>query len=273
MPLFSYAPLPDLDAYLARIGYTGSREPNLETLNALIYAHQLRVPFENMSGCAYGETVYLDIPHVFEKVVNHGRGGYCFELNGLFSTLLRTLGFDAYTCLARVIIAPDMPPRPISHRAVIIRLDGKKYICDVGFGGAMAPFAVELSEKRQTVMNETYWVKYLEEGWFELCRARHHGIGDEATDKGDDMGLLYFSLPAAIDEDYEAVNYQTSRVRDNIFVQRRWCSLRTPSGYISLIGDDFVIMDKGVKTVRKVTDAEVPALLEQYMNIRPTENI
>ena len=73
MPCLYSATLPCRiwDAYLARIGYTGSREPNLETLNALIYAHQLRVPFENMSGCAYGETVYLDIPHVFEKVVSH----------------------------------------------------------------------------------------------------------------------------------------------------------------------------------------------------------
>ena len=80
----TYQPLPDVDAYLARMNYTGSREVCLQTLNDLIYTHQCNVPFENLDCCDYHIPVSLEIDHLFEKVVLKRRGGYCFELNGIF---------------------------------------------------------------------------------------------------------------------------------------------------------------------------------------------
>lgn len=271
MPLFNYDKLPSVDAYLERIGYTGSREVSLETLNALILAHQMTVPFENLDCHAYGERIRLDMPHLFEKVVTNRRGGYCFELNGIFLSLLRDLGFDAYNCLGRIVVAPGEPIRPILHRAILVRLDGKLYVCDVGFGGPMAPFAIEVSSERQTVNGETFWVEEDELGWYLLKRLHKNGIDDEADASGDEAPVMYFSLPAATNDDYAPMNAAMSEVPTSVFVFLRWASLRTPTGYVSIRGNAFTIMENGVKTTREVSDDEAAALLEQYMNIRPVK--
>lgn len=271
MPLFNYDKLPSLDAYLERIGYTGSREVNRETLNALVLAHQQTVPFENLDCNSYGEKIRLDMPHLFEKVVTNRRGGYCFELNGLFVSMLRDFGFDAYSGLGRIVVAPGEPIRPILHRTVLVRLDGKLYLCDVGFGGPMAPFAVEVNAEPQTFFGETFWVEEDELGWYLLKRLRKNGIEDEANAAGDEAPVMYFSLPAATNEDFAPMNVAMSEDPASIFVFLRWASLRTPNGYVSMRGNAFNIMENGVKTTREVSEDEAAALLQQYMNIRPVK--
>src|SRR4051812_10193641 len=83
----------DVHAYLERIRYHGPLDPTAETLRRLQVAHLLSVPFENLS-IHWGEPIELDDEALFEKIVVRRRGGFCYELNGLFATLLRALGFD-----------------------------------------------------------------------------------------------------------------------------------------------------------------------------------
>ena len=82
----------NVGAYLERIGYDGPLAPTAETLRRLHVAHLLAVPFENLSIHA-GEAVVLDDESLFDKVVRRRRGGFCYELNGLFAALLRSVGF------------------------------------------------------------------------------------------------------------------------------------------------------------------------------------
>ena len=86
----------DVDAYLERIGYVGAREPSADVLVGLHRAHVLAVPFENLD-IHLGVANVLDLEHVFDKIVARRRGGWCYELNGLFALLLEGLGF-AVTC-------------------------------------------------------------------------------------------------------------------------------------------------------------------------------
>ena len=81
----------DLDAYFARIGYSGPRAPTLETLKALHFAHATAIPFENLDVLAK-RPILLDPPVLQKKLVAQKRGGYCFEVNGLFAAVLRQLG-------------------------------------------------------------------------------------------------------------------------------------------------------------------------------------
>src|SRR5918995_2554428 len=92
----------DVDAYLERIDYRGPLAPTAETLRRLHVAHLLAVPFENLSIHA-GEPVVLDDEALFEKIVARRRGGFCYELNGLFAWLLRALGFRVTMLSARVV--------------------------------------------------------------------------------------------------------------------------------------------------------------------------
>lgn len=137
-----YAKLPDVNAYLRRIGMEGEDLPVCEkTLSRLVYANITHIPFENIDVWDTGACPDIGIPAVFDKVVRRSRGGYCFEINGLFAAFLRALGFEAYSVAARVEVGRNYLT-PYTHRAVVCAVDGKKYYCDIGFGTAAAHSAV-----------------------------------------------------------------------------------------------------------------------------------
>ncbi len=125
----------DLNAYFERIGYTGPCSATLETLRALHLHHAQTIPFENLNPLT-GRPVPLDLPSVERKLLYEGRGGYCFEQNLLFSSVLRALGFHVTSLAARVLWnAPEDSIRPRCHMLLCVYLDDEPYIADVGFGG------------------------------------------------------------------------------------------------------------------------------------------
>ena len=266
-----YETLPDLEAYLERIHYTGTRELTRENLNQLVYDHQCAVPFENMDCCLYyrAQAVALDAPHLFEKVVTNRRGGYCFELNGLFVLLLRAFGFNAYSCFCR--IARGEALRPVMHRGCVVLLDGKEYFCDVGFGGPMAPFAVECSEEHQTFFGETYWIIPAEGGWRRLMRRRGNGIGDGGERFDEDASVVIYAPMPFMSQDFAAASFQCSGLPTAGFVQRPMVNLRTHDGYLNLADHVFTEVHDGVKESRELTDEEFPAVLLERFGIQRCE--
>lgn len=122
----------DVDAYFRRIGLTGPVARSPEGLRALQRAHLLSVPFENLS-IHYGEPVVLDDDALFRKVVAQRRGGFCYELNGLFAALLRGLGFDVTMVSAGVMSASGQFGPEFDHMALVVSA-GERWLVDVGFG-------------------------------------------------------------------------------------------------------------------------------------------
>ena len=99
----------NIKAYLERIDYHGSTAPSAATLRALQLAHLLTVPFENLSIHAR-EPIVLEDEALFGKIVQRRRGGFCYELNGLFALLLRTLGYKVTMLSAGVAHATGVTP-------------------------------------------------------------------------------------------------------------------------------------------------------------------
>jgi arylamine N-acetyltransferase len=126
----------DLDAYLARIGLDGPREPTLATLRAIVGGHSGAIAFENLDPFT-GRSVVLDVPALEAKLVRGGRGGYCFEQNGLLIAALDALGYTTTGLAARVVWnqAPDAPVPARGHMLVRVDLDEGPHLVDVGFGG------------------------------------------------------------------------------------------------------------------------------------------
>ncbi|MEY9927238.1 N-hydroxyarylamine O-acetyltransferase [Catenulispora sp. GP43] len=127
----------DLDAYLARIGYTGDRTPSAETLRALQRAHIYAIPFENLDPIR-GVVPSLDLGDLTAKLVRDTtRGGYCYEQNTLYAAALRALGFEVTLLAARVLVGA-MPGdlRPRTHMLLLAEAPGDpgRYLTDVGFG-------------------------------------------------------------------------------------------------------------------------------------------
>src|SRR5919204_4173614 len=121
----------NIELYLQRINYLGSLDPTAETLRALHVAHLLAVPFENLN-IGMGWPIVLDQAALFDKIVVRRRGGFCYELNGLFAALLRALGFGVTMLAARANGRDGLGP-PFDHLA--LRVDAPEpYLADVGFG-------------------------------------------------------------------------------------------------------------------------------------------
>lgn len=134
-----------LDPYLARIGYTGPRFPDLQALRGIVAGHTRAIPFENLDPLL-GRTVRLDPEPLVDKLVRSGRGGYCFEQNLLLSHALAALGFRVVGLVARV--RWGVPPEivtPRTHMVVRVDLDEGPFVVDVGFGGTTptAPLRLE----------------------------------------------------------------------------------------------------------------------------------
>src|SRR5262245_4665703 len=134
----------EVDGYCARIGYSGSREPTLALLQAIVAGHTAAIPFENFDVLAR-RPVRLDRSSLYDKLVRHRRGGYCYEHNLLLLGVLQGLGFRAVGLAARVHRSrpPGVVP-PRSHMLLRVDLAEGPHLADVGFGTAVtAPLALE----------------------------------------------------------------------------------------------------------------------------------
>jgi N-hydroxyarylamine O-acetyltransferase len=122
-------------AYLARIGIPEPQALDAQALRLLHRAHQLAVPFENLS-IHLGEPISLDTADLIDKIVSRRRGGFCYELNGAFASLLERLGARVTRLSARVYGDDGTPSPPFDHLALAVRLpDGTgPWLADVGFG-------------------------------------------------------------------------------------------------------------------------------------------
>ncbi|MEU6227782.1 arylamine N-acetyltransferase [Streptomyces sp. NPDC047042] len=123
-------------AYLRRLGVERPVSPTLDTLRELQLRHLVSVPFENLS-IHLGEEIVLAEDRLFDKVVGARRGGFCYELNGLFGALLTALGFDVTLLAARVYGDEGRLGIPYDHLALrvgTVDAEGGDWLVDVGFG-------------------------------------------------------------------------------------------------------------------------------------------
>ena len=124
--------------YLAHIHYTGSMKPTIEVLAELQRCHTLSVPFENLS--VFGrEKIVLSKDWLFDKISRRHRGGFCYELNRLFSLLLDYFGFKHELHAASVFDYKTGSPGPPSHVILAINIENEIWVSDVGFGFCTFP--------------------------------------------------------------------------------------------------------------------------------------
>ena len=210
----------DLDAYFERIGYAGPRAPTLEVLTALQRAHPAAIPFEGIEPML-GRPVRLDPASLEAKLLRGGRGGYCFENNGVFWRVLDALGFAVTPLSARVRwMAPeDAPLGPLSHMILRVSLPEGPYLCDVGFGGQSptAPLRFEAGAEQATP-HGTYRLVDQNGGWELQLRLP------------DRWAAMYrFNLEPSVLADYEVASWFTSTHPASYFTNNLIAS-RAPEG-------------------------------------------
>lgn len=122
----------DADQYLQRIKCKKERVPNLRYLKSLHKNHVIQIPFENLD-IHLGNQIILDVKKIYNKIILNKRGGFCFELNGLFFHLLSQLGFTCHLISAQVYKDGEWG-QPFEHAAILVYFEDQVYLVDVGFG-------------------------------------------------------------------------------------------------------------------------------------------
>jgi N-hydroxyarylamine O-acetyltransferase len=245
----------DLDAYFARIGYSGDLRPTLPVLEKLHLAHATHIPFENLD-ILLGRPIRLDLASLQAKLVRSQRGGYCFEQNLLFGRVLEQIGFNVTILAARVRYrATRLLPR--THVLLQVEVDGNSWLADVGFGGAglLGPIRLAPGEA-QRQFAWTYQV--VEEAGMRVLRSR---VGERWE------GLYAFTLEPQHLPDLEMANYYVSTHPESRFVQTLAVQRASPEVRYALRNREFII-DRGAAglTTRTIADDDeiLRLLAEQF---------
>ena len=252
----------DVDAYLERLRYRGSRAATAETLRDLQLAHLLAVPFENLSLHA-GEPIVLEDGALFDKIVVRRRGGFCYELNGLFAALLRALGFEVTMLAARVADGEGGYSPAFDHMALMVELEDR-WLVDVGFGDTF----------REPLLLDERDVQQQAGGAYRVDADGERLVLVERKPGGSWKPQYCFALRGYAFADYEdrCRFHQTSP--DSHFRKSRMCSRATPDG--RLTSSDLRLIETsldGERRERTVADeAERERLLAERFGIRLRRN-
>ena len=245
-----------LERYLARVEHVASLDPTVATLHALHEAHASHIPFENID-VLLGRGVDLEPAALQQKIVVDRRGGYCFEHNLLFASVLQELGFDV-TCLSARVRLGAVGIRPRTHMLLLVRCAESQWIADVGFGsdGLLLPVpfapAAESSQGLRTcrVIGEGTW-------WVMQSRRADAWID-----------LYAFTLDAHERIDYEVLNHFTATHPRSIFRSLLVAQLLSADRRIGLRNHELTVETIGGTATRTLTDAEVVEALRNTFGLQ-----
>jgi N-hydroxyarylamine O-acetyltransferase len=247
----------DIQSYLDRIGYRGPLTPTAETLRALQVAHLQTVPFENLSIHAH-QPIVLDDESLFDKVVVRRRGGFCYELNGLFAALLRTLGFEVAMLSAAVARADGTFGPEFDHMALQVDLE-ERWLADVGFGDSFRE-PLRLDERGE--QPEGVRAFRIDKDGDHLLLLRRDGPGELWQPQ------YRFTLQPYEYPDYADMCrfHQTSP--ESHFTRQTVCSLATREGRVTLSGMKLITTKGGERQERVLgSDGERAALLREMFGV------
>ena len=230
----------DFRQYLARIGYTGEVGPTLEVLSSLQEFHLLSVPFENLDIHA-GKRIILDPALLFDKIVVMKRGGFCYELNGLFNLLLQEIGFNVRLAMGRVYDRKlDVYGPEFDHMLVLAEVDGNTWLVDVGFGDfSMHPLRFAL-DTPLTDRNGKFVIERHDDDYFRVSRF--------SSSENRYVTEYLFSPKQRSLADFEPMCLYHQTSPESHFTRQRVCSIATPTGRTTLRDDRLIITRHGART-------------------------
>ena len=219
-----------IEKYLNRIGMTMPETivPDSRLLSEIQYAHCTTVPYENLD-IIRGIPISLSPEDLYDKIVENGRGGYCFELNGLLGVLLESLGYEVTDCFARYLRGESQIPMR-RHRVLKVKAKDGVFTCDVGTGEACPRTPLRLVEGLvQNSCGEQY--RYSREpafGWLLMDHIH-----------GEWKPFYSFEEFHVLPVDFTAANFYCQYAADSPFNKKEMFSLKTKDGRITLDGNIF----------------------------------
>jgi N-hydroxyarylamine O-acetyltransferase len=246
----------DTQAYLLRIGHTGSTTPSADTLHALHRAHLFSVPFENLD-IDLGRNIPCDETAAVRKVVELKRGGFCYELNSAFAALLRALGFKVTLLSARVARADGSSSPEFDHLTLRVDLE-EPWLADVGFGDSfLEPLRLKTGIGQEEGSRKYHLLE--EDNSIHLKRTERDG---KCTRQ-----YSFTHTPRKL-SDFAAMCHYHQTSPQSHFTQNRVCTRATPDGRITLSGCKLIETKNGVRSERELgSEEEWKTALQQHFGI------
>lgn len=245
-----------LDDYLTRIGFQGVLAADENCLAELMRCQLFSIPFENIDVQAYKQ-VSLKPEDIVNKIIYSNRGGYCYEVNGIFCMALAAIGFKYQLYGARPMFYPSL--RPKTHVVVVVDINNEKYLCDLGFGsfGIRSPLSLN-------TLNSTIKQDYDE---FRISKIEEPTYLVEANVDGEWKKQFAFDTYPLQWIDMTLPNYFNSTHPDTIFVQKLLAIKFNPEGRSILLGNQLKRYVRGKVEVQEFSNNAIPGLLKSEFSI------
>lgn len=245
----------NVTSYLNRIGIETIETIDLHTLTRLQNHHMRYVPFENLD-VRRNIPITLDVRNYYDKVVCNNRGGFCYELNGLFHWLLKELGFRSDLISATVRTSENNWAKQNSHATQIVTLD-EPYLVDVGFGDS-ARVPLPLSGEPREDVSGLHRINQISEKRYDL---------EVQAETGQWRTLFRFDTVAKDLADFKAGCDFNQNSPDSHFTQKDLVTIATEDGRVTLSGDELTITSQGHKEKSNVTPNKRADILKTYFNL------
>lgn len=244
----------DVNKYLQRIHSDEIKNNDLATLKILQNNHMLNVPFENLD-VINKVPIPLNIKSYYEKIVNHNRGGFCYELNGLFNWLLTELGYKT-TLVAASVRRPDgsWSVMDTTHACLLVHFD-VPYLVDVGFGDS-ARVPIPLTGEIKSDVSGSYRMKKLADNTYDLQRKQ-----DEWTT------LIRVNITSRQLNDFEEACHFNQTSSGSVFTQKEIISLATKDGRITYSDEQLTITNEAGREEIDVKLNEKKAIIQTYFDM------
>jgi N-hydroxyarylamine O-acetyltransferase len=255
-----------VQAYLSHLNCHAPQQADRANLDRLIAAQLQRVPFENLD-VLLQRPILLDADAVFAKVVERGRGGYCFELNSLFARLLLSFGYRVSLLGARVRwgLASDAPTSMLSHLLLRVELSEGSFIVDIAFGGPTLPCAIPL-KGCEGVSDGSYRLQpaSVEQALYQV----------QARQNQQWQSMYEFDLQPQLWIDHTARSWYTSTHPQSIFLNSLLCARSQGAERLSLSNQNFTRRDADGRLERRpiTTAKQLVELLTTEFGVRLDPN-
>lgn len=246
----------DIQTYLTRISYVKPVRPDAQTLEGLHIAHMQNVAFENLD-IGLKRPILLTEEALWNKIIIQKRGGFCYELNGLFASLLKEIGFEVTYLNARVYNREGELGINFDHLALLVNAPNEttRWLADVGFGDSFNE-PLKFEERDEQVQGlRSYRLEQTRDGYI-TWQKNYDGAWERQ---------YFFDLqPHKFPTDYEpACSYHQTSPKSS-FTRGSIISRATPDGRVSLEAGHLILTKNGQRSVRPIDNDEYKALLQEY---------
>lgn len=248
----------NLSAYLHRIQADApppAMPIDMDYISYLMRQQLFNVAFENID-VQQGKGISLEPADIYQKIVTQLRGGYCYEVNGLFAQALDALGVSYQFVAARPMFYPVL--RPKTHMALVVHCAEQDYLCDLGFGsyGVRAPIGLRDLNTPITQDFDQFLLRctdgeYLLQAWVDGGWANQYA----------------FNLSPQEWIDFAPANYLNSTHPAAIFVQKLLIIQHHPAGRTILLGNVLKKITQETVSSEEIAADNLAAIVQEYFGL------